>query len=320
MSQGIWAGTGLRFTGYGSYYPRTLINNGDLVDRAGSNVDDTVLGSIAVRSRHVAAEDETIEFMAGRAARSALDQAGREPGEVDLVVLGNWTQRQLVPELAPGVAQLLGATRALAFDVCGACTGFVHGVQIAAAMLATNPAWRVAVVVCSECFSRRVRPGSKGELVVGDAAGAVVLEKGAGAGRGLIDSVLISDPGQAETVTVRPPIGWIKSKPGLVELAIESNAEVSRQLLERNDLKISDVDWFVPHPGTGPIHDGVRARLGLDHDKLITNFEVRANTGSASIPIVLAEQMAGGTFRRGDLVLCPAVGSGWYYGGLLVEL
>lgn len=319
---GIWARAGLGFTGFGHYYPRTLVHNSDLADSiGGSAVDQAVIGSVEVRSRHVAADDETIDFMAARAAAAALERAGRVPGEVDLLVLGNWTERQLVPELAPQVAVRLGAKRALAFDVCGACTGFVHGVQTAAALLAANPSWRVAVVVCSEYFSRRVRPGSKGTLVVGDAAGAAVLEKrGPGAGRGLIDSLLHSAGESAEAVTVRPPLGWIKSKPELVELGIASNTAVAGQLLERNNLKIDQIDWFVPHPGTGPIHAAVRERLGIDPERFVTTFETRANTGCASIPATVSEHLEKGLFRHGDLCLTPAVGSGWFYGGLLFEL
>jgi 3-oxoacyl-[acyl-carrier-protein] synthase-3 len=319
---GIWAGAGLGFTGFGHYYPRDLVYNARLArDAEGGAVDQAVIGSVEVRSRHVAAEDETIDFMAARAAAAALDRAGRAPAEVDLLVLGNWSERQLVPELAPQVALRLGASRALAFDVCGACTGFVHGVQTAAALLAAHPSWRVAVVACSEYFSRRVRPGSKGTLVVGDAAGAAVLEKREpDAGRGLIDSLLCSAGESAEAVTVRPPLGWIKSKPELVELGVASTTAVASRLLERNDLKIDQIDWFVPHPGTSPIHAAVRERLAIAPERFITTFETRANTGSASIPTAVSEYLEKGVFHRGDLCLTPAVGSGWFYGGLLFEL
>jgi 3-oxoacyl-[acyl-carrier-protein] synthase III len=317
---GIWSGAGLSFTGFGHYYPRTQVRNADVGADEGGAVDRAVLGDVRVRTRHVADEDETIDFMAAHAAAAALRQAGREPLEVDLVILSNWSERQLVPETAPQVSLRLGADRALSFDVCGACTGFVHGVQTAAALLAAHRAWRTAVVVCSEYFSRRVRPGSKGELVVGDAAGAVVLEKGDPRGPGLIDSVLFSSGKDAEAVTVRPPQGWIKSRRELVELGVSSNIAVARELLERNDLKIEQIDWFAPHPGTGPIHTALRERLGIEPERFVTNFETRANTGSASIPIVLSEYLEKGVFHRGDLCLTPAVGSGWFYGGLLFEL
>lgn len=316
---GIWVGSGIGFAGFGHYYPRNLVRN-PVEETEGSSVDRQVIGSVDVLSRHVRDEDETVPMMAAEAVHAALRDAGVDASEVDLLVLGNWSERMLVPELAPQVAARVGARGALAFDVCGACTGFVHGTQTAASLLRAHRGWDTAVVVCSENFSRRVRPGSKGELIVGDAAGAVVLRKGAAAAGGLLDSLLLSDGDSCDAVTVLPPRGWVKSKPELVELGIASHVEVCRRLLDRNGLTVDDVAWFVPHPGTAPMHDGVREALGIVPERFVTNFRVRANTGSASVPIVLSEYVHEGTFSAGDLVLASAVGSGWFYGGLLVRL
>jgi 3-oxoacyl-[acyl-carrier-protein] synthase III len=316
---GIWDGSGLGFTGFGHYFPRQQVLTAD-TGRAGNDVDRAVIGAIDVRSRHVHAEDESVEAMAVRAAGEAVERAGIEAEDVDLLILSSWSQRIFVPELGPQVAHGLGARRALAFDVCGACTGFVHGTQLAAALLRTHTAWKNAVVVCSETFSSRVRPGSKGELIVGDAAGAVVLGKGVGAPGGLIDTLMLNDGGASDAVTVLPPRGWVKSKPHLVQLGIDSHVESCTRLLERNALTMRDVDWFVPHPGTGPMHEGIRRALEIPEAKFVTNFEVRANTGSAAIPTVLSEGTGEGRFRPGDLVLASAVGSGWFFGGLLVRL
>lgn len=316
----LWREAGIRITGYGHYYPRTRVVNETGDDPAGNAVDAAVIGGIDVRARHVADEDETPQDMARRAARQALDDAGVEPGAVDLLIVSNWTDRQFVPEFGPVTAHLLGADRALAFDLCGACTGFVHGVQTAAALLAATPHWTTAVVSSVDRFSRRVRPGSKGELIVGDAAGAVVLAKTPGGEPGLLDTLLISDGEASDTVTVLPPQGWIKSKKTLVDVAVASHTEVAERMLARSGVKMADIDWVVPHPGTGPLHAAVRERLGIPEERFVTNFEERANTGSASIPIVLSEMAKDGRLRPGDLVLTPTVGSGWFYGGLLFHV
>ncbi len=313
-----WRGSGLRLAGYGHYYPRTRVEITDEGSHEGNAVDTAVIGTLDVRARHVAEEDETVPFMAVQAAGRALEHAGLDAADTDLLILSNWTDRQFVPEHGPQVAHLLGAGRALAFDVCGACTGFVHGVQTAAALLGARPGWRTAVVVSSEQFSRRVRPGSRGELVVGDAAGAAVLVKGAAGGEdGLWDSLLISDGAARETVTVLPPRGWIKSSRSLVDVAVASHADLADRVLARAGLKMADIDWVVPHPGTGVLHRAVQERLGIPGERFVTNFEERANTGSASIPIVLSEMARDGRMKPGDLLLTPTVGSGWYYGGLL---
>lgn len=326
-----WSGARLRFAGLGHYFPRARRRQDEgpieLGERRYTPEDAAELG---VRGLHVAGEDETLEYMAVRAAAAALRNAGREAGELDLLVLANWTDRQWIPEIAPGVATALGAHGALAFDVCGACTGFVHGVQTAAALLTAHPGWRRAVVVAADRFSHRARPGTRGQLVFGDAAGAVVLEKGApdGLGRpggpgepgGLLDSSLDCDSTRADAVAARPPEGWLRPKPELIELAVSSSLRVADTLLTRNDLKPADIDWLVPHPGNNAIHAGVRAGLDLGPEKFLTNFAERGNTGCASIPIALSEFSGAGVLKRGDLVLSTAVGSGWYYGGLLYRL
>jgi 3-oxoacyl-[acyl-carrier-protein] synthase-3 len=314
---GIWADAQLRVAGLGHYYPRALVRNDPPDGPIGNDVDRLLLGSIGVRTRGVADESETEPVMAVHAATRALADADLAPEQVDLLVLGNWTQRQSIPELAPQVAHRLGATSALAFDVCGACAGFVHGVQTACALLAAHPSWATAVVVCAERFSRRVRPGSAGELVVGDAAGAAVLAKG---GPGLVDSLLASDGGNAETVTAYPPNLWIRSRPELLELAVSSMVDACEELLARNGLTMADIDWVVPHPGTDLVHRRVKERLAIPTERFLTNFETRGNTGAAAIPIVLSEGHEHGRFRPGDLFLTPAVGSGWFRGALLFHL
>src|SRR3954451_8885322 len=118
-SLGLWTNSGLRFGGLGHYYPRDLVKFGDEVSFDGRTWTGEQVAELGVRSLHVAQDDETVEFMAVRAARSALADAGRDAAELDLVVLANWTDRQWIPELAPAVAHGLGADRALAFDVCG---------------------------------------------------------------------------------------------------------------------------------------------------------------------------------------------------------
>jgi 3-oxoacyl-[acyl-carrier-protein] synthase III len=321
-----WTGSGLRFAGLGHYFPRNRRRHDGPVTVGGRTHPAEAAAELGVRSLHVADEDETLEYMAVRAAEAALANAGREAAEADLVVLANWTDRQWIPEIAPGVAHRLGAHGAQAFDVCGACTGFVHGVQIASSMLTAHPGWRRAVVVAADRFSHRARPGTRGQLVFGDAAGAVVLEKGAAntAGgddaSGLLDSVLDCDSTEADTVAARPPDGWLRPRPELIDLAVRSSLKVAQHLLDRNDLKTSDLDWLVPHPGNNAIHAGVRDGLDLPREKFLTNFADRGNTGCASIPIALSEFSADGRLRPGDLVLSTAVGSGWYYGGLLYRL
>ncbi|WP_166350125.1 ketoacyl-ACP synthase III [Phytoactinopolyspora limicola] len=323
---GIWTHSGLRLTGIGHYFPKHVEHNTPAATEGRFNpVDQAVIGRLGVKSRHIANEQETVDYMAVHAAHHALRSAGRAPEDIDLVIVTNWTERQWVPELGPTVASRLGASNALGFDLCGACTGFVHGVQTAAAMLIAMRSWHVAVITCSEQFSRRTRPGSKGELVAGDAAGAVVLERhdlqdaGHGAA-GLIDSLLISDGESAQMIWARKPDGWITSRPEIVERAIDGNVRVVEEMLARNGLTIDDVDWVLPHPATDPIHHAVQEKVGIDQARFVVTIESRANTSSASIPVALSELLLSGRTRPGQLYLTPAIGSGFFEGALLFRL
>lgn len=314
-----WADAGIALTGFGLYYPAEMIANEADSTETGNDIDARVLGNVSVRSRHRSDDTETIPFMAAEAGRQAIKDAGIEPADLDVIVLSNWTTPAYTPDHGPQTAALLGIPETFAFDVAGACVGFLHGVQTAAAYLRAAPETGYALVVCSEQFSRRVRPGSRGELVCSDAAGAVVLTKSADQ-HGLIDIVLHSDGSRADVISARPPKGWVRSQESLPDHAAASLVEACAEVLGHCAVSMEDVDWVVPHPGTDVVHRRVRQELEVPDEKFVVNFARRGNTSSASIPIVLAEEMAAGRFRPGDLVLSPAIGAGWYYGAMLYRL
>ncbi|MBS2964381.1 ketoacyl-ACP synthase III [Actinocrinis puniceicyclus] len=313
-----WRGTGLRFAGTGHYYPRERRDQVHGVALGARSYSAEDVAQLGVRGLHRAAQDEPLEYMAQQAGRAALDDAGCAPAQIDLLILANWTERQWIPELAPQVAALIDAPQALAFDLCGACTGFVHAVQVAASMLAAGRAWRRALVIAADRFSHRARPGTRGQLVFGDAAGAVVLERVEEGQPGLLLSVLHHDAAQADTVAARD--GWLRPKPELIELAVRSSVYAAETLLGAQGLDVDEIDWLIPHPGNNAIHSQVLDRIGLPPGRFLTNFAQRGNTGCASIPIALSEFRANGLLKPGHLVLSTAVGSGWYYGGLLYQL
>lgn len=319
MSKGLWDGSGLTISGLGHYFPRRRVPAPTELPPP-SRLERELLGTeLGVRTRHLAGDEETIPFMAARAAERALRNAGREPGEIDLLVLSTAFGRLWVPELGPQVATAIGADRALGFDVGAGCAGFVNGVQTAASLLVSQ-GWRRALVVTSDQFSRFLKPGSRGHALVGDGAGAAVLERGDPGGLGLRDSVLISYADAADACALRRPQDWFVSSEGTGELAVESTVTAARTLLERNDLKISDVDRVVVHPASRLVLTRVREELGVHPDRYVTNFAHRGHTAAATIPTTLSEHLEDGTLRRGELVLAAAAGVGWYGGALLLHL
>nr|WP_275424778.1 ketoacyl-ACP synthase III [Streptomyces sp. SID13726] len=257
--------------------------------------------------------------MAVEAGRRALEQAGLEAADLDLVVFSSWSQRRYAPEDGPRIALRLGAERALAFDVCAACVGFVHGVQTAAAML-TSQRWRRALVICSDQFSQRLKPGRRGSYVGGDGAGAAVLEVGPPDSSGLRDSVLLSYGEHAGVSKTWGSGDWTVSMPSIADVAAETAGQAVDVVLRRNGMTVADVDRIVPHPGSVRIAERLLERIGADPARVLTNLRTRGQTTSATIPTALSEYVGSGELRKGDVILSPAAGAGWYSGALLYQL
>lgn len=313
-----WQQSGIGLAGVGHYYPPDLLALDTVVTPSGRPLRPESLRRLGVKTLRRSAPEETVVDMAVAAGRHALADAGMPAGEVSLLVLSNSTARWFLPDLAPQVADRLGAHQALSFDVGAACAGFVHAVQTAACHLRSGVAEN-ALVVSAEQFSRLTRPGSPDQLVAGDAAGAVLLATGHSAGIGLLDLFLRSDGTQAAVAACTPPEPWIASQPHLFELAVESQLAVVDELLKRSRLTLDDLDWLIPHPGTSQVHTTIRDQLGIG-DRLLTNFETVGNTVSAPIPSTLSEHYHAGRIRRGHQILACTVGAGWYAGGMVFTL
>ena len=304
----------VRITGFASYLPRVMHSNTTLpaLDEPIAPAD---LDRIGVHRRGWAGDGEGVAEMAASAARRALMRAGIAPADLDLVILANWTQRRYLPEFAPRVKQLLGAHRAFAHELGCACAGFLYGLGTAREFL-RNPRYRYALVVASEQTSRRARPGSRGTLILGDAAGAFVLERTSDGGRGgrLIDYELDCD-GQHAGIMEITEAGWVQThiaQRELCALAASSIREVSGRLLARNRLTLGDVTWVIPHSGTAGVQAAIVRELELPAAQILTNYASVGNVSSASIPVALDHFVAPGTVRPGDVVLSAAVGGGWY--------
>jgi 3-oxoacyl-[acyl-carrier-protein] synthase-3 len=307
-------------TGIGSYLPRLMHTNESLPPLEKPLGQDE-LDKIGVTRRGWAGEGEGIPEMAAQAVTRALSDAKIDAKSIDLIVLANWTQRRFIPEWAPRLQQLVGAPQAFAFDVCTACAGFVYGTAIAHGFL-QNPRFKRAVVVAAETTSRRGRPGSKSTLIFGDAAGAVVLEKGAGRGAQILDYELQTDGSYFDLMSIDEN-GWVKThlpQKELNQLAAKSFTMPSRALLDRAGLTIRDIDWVVPHSGTAGIQATLIRSLEVPAEKVLSNFDVVGNVSSAAIPVALDQFVASGRIQPGQLVLSPTTGTGWYAASLLYRM
>jgi 3-oxoacyl-[acyl-carrier-protein] synthase-3 len=306
----------IAITGIGSYLPRLMHTNETLPPLDGE-VTEEQLARIGVVRRGWAGEGESIPEMAARASERALERADTRAEDLDVIVLANWTQRRYIPEFGPKLQSLLGARKAFAFDVSTACTGFVYGLSIAHGYLQT-PRFSRALVVASETTSQRGRPRSMSSLIFGDGAGAFVLERGGNGGR-LIDYELASDGEQWEIMNVNEE-GWVRThipQRELNQLAARSFADASRKILARNGMSFDDIDWIVPHSGTAGIQATLIKTLEIPPEKVLSNFSTVGNLSSAAIPVALDEYVSAGTIRKGQTILSPTTGTGWFWAALL---
>lgn len=310
----------LSATGMGIYLPKVMHTNATL-PKLDKPITEQQLERIGVTCRGWAGEGEGIAEMGAAAARNALKAAGLQGRDIDLIVLANWTQRRYIPEFAPKLQKLIGAPSAFAFDISGACTGFANGVGIAHHMLSGNR-YKRALVVASETTSQRGRPNSKASLVFGDAAAAWVLELDAGKGTEILDYEMISDGEHHDVMSINEAghvVTHIDQRE-LNALAAQSFTTACQNVLERNRLTIADVDWIVPHSGTAGIQALLVKTLNVPAEKVLSNFSVVGNVSSAAIPVSLDHFVAAGKIKKGDLILSPTTGTGWYYASLLYRL
>ena len=309
-------GHDVRITGFGSYLPARMLDNAALPPFDEPATDEEI-ARIGVFRRGWASDDEGVAEMAAAAGRTALARAGLDAAELDAVVLANWTRRRYLPEYAPRLKLLLGARRAFTYDIGCACAGFLYGVGHAYEFL-RSPRYRSVLVVASETTSRRARPGSKGTLILGDAAGAFVLERhdgdSAAHGGRLVDYELDADGAHGGIMEINDA-GWVQThipQGDLCRLAARSVRDVSARLLERQKLRLSDVTWIIPHSGTAGVQAALVRTLEVPPERVLTNYADVGNVSSASIPVALDHFVGTGKVRPGDVVLSASVGGGWY--------
>jgi 3-oxoacyl-[acyl-carrier-protein] synthase-3 len=299
-------------TGVGSYLPKNLVENADLPP-FDAPISQEEMDRVGVFRRGWADDSEGIAEMAAAAGARALERAGVPADAIDLVILANWTGRRYIPEWSPKLLHLLGAKKAFGWDVCCACAGFLYGLGTAHGFL-QNPRFERALVVAAEYTSRRGRPGSKAKLILGDAAGAFVLERGTkGTGR-LIDFELATH-GEYHDIMSISEEGWVRThieQRELNTLAGNSMCGVAHRLLDRAGVSLDSLTWVVPHSGTAGVQATVARELGVPPEKILTNFASIGNVSSASIPAAIDEFARAGKIRPGDLILSTAVGTGWY--------
>jgi len=315
--------------GCGSYLPERIVTNDDLA-RMVDTSDDWIVERTGIRERRIAAEGEQTSDLAVAAARRALEDAGTDVAEIDLVIVATATPDLTFPATAALVQAELGMERGFAFDLQAVCSGFVYALATADNFIKAGQV-RHALVIGAEIFSRILDWDDRSTCVLfGDGAGAVVLsaEEGAGtpADRGVLGShlhsdgrfkdLLYTDGGTASTGIS----GKVRMRGREVfRHAVGKLSAVIDEALAAAGLTAADLDWVVPHQANRRILDGTARKMGLPPEKVIVTVDLHANTSAASIPLALDAAVHDGRIRRGDLLLLEAMGGGLTWGACLVR-
>jgi 3-oxoacyl-[acyl-carrier-protein] synthase III len=324
---------GSRIAGTGASVPDRVLTNAEL-EQMVSTSDEWIVTRTGISERRIASDDQATSDLAEGAARRALETAGVDPHDLDLILVNTVTPDMFFPSTACVLQERLGASRAAAFDLLAACTGFVYGLSVADAYLRAG-VMRNILVVGADTLSKVVDWSDRGTCVLfGDGAGAVLVQRTT-ADPAILSTHLYSDgskgkqliiPGggsrqpasqkvvDEKLVTIRMPNGN-----EVFKTAVRSMEEAAMAALKANGVEVSDVNLFISHQANARIIYAVAERLDLPRERIFMNIDRYGNTSAASIPIAMDEAVRAGRLKRGDLLLLTAFGGGITWGSALIR-
>jgi 3-oxoacyl-[acyl-carrier-protein] synthase III len=315
--------------GIGHYLPARVVENAEF-EKTLETTDEWIRSRSGIERRHFAADGETTSQMAVAAARAALDMAGLAPDDIDAVIVATSTPDLTFPSCATMVQAGLGMERGFAFDVQAVCAGFVFALANADALIVSGQARRV-LVIGAETFSRIMDWTDRGTCVLfGDGAGALILEAQEGAGnagdRGILATDLNSDGRHRDILYVDGGVSSSQTT-GVLRMegrevfrhAVEKLAETATTALEKAGVGPDEVDWIVPHQANLRIITRTAQKMGMGMDQVVVTVQDHGNTSAASIPLALSVGVARGQIKRGDLLVCEAIGGGLAWGAVVIR-
>jgi 3-oxoacyl-[acyl-carrier-protein] synthase-3 len=319
-----------RITGTGSYLPPNRLTNAqlaaELATRGVETSDEWIVERTGISARHFAAPDVTSSDLGLEAARRAIEAAGLQAADIDLIIVATSTPDMVFPSVACILQHKLGIAGCAAFDLQAVCSGFVYALTVADAMIKSGAASK-ALVVGAEVFSRILDFSDRTTCVLfGDGAGAVVLE--ASETPGILASDLHADGRHVGILCVPGNVsgGQVLGSPLLTmdgkavfKLAVGVLESAARATLAKAELTEADIDWLIPHQANLRIMHSTAKKLKLPLEKLIVTVDQHGNTSAASIPLALDEAVRSGKVQKGDIVMLEGVGGGFTWGAVLLK-
>lgn len=319
-------------TAVGHYVPDKILSNADLEKMIDTN-DEWIRTRTGIRERRILTEGATSD-MGVRAAEAVLKNRGISAEDIDLIVVATISPDMFFPSTACIIQDKLRAKNAWGFDISAACSGFLFALMTGAQFVETGAYKKVLVIGADKMSAITDYTDRNNCILFGDAAAAVLLEPTDDISSGILDSILCCDgsggkflhmkgggslnPASHETVDKRWHYLYQDGK-SVFKVAVMGMADVSAELVKRNNLTGSDVDWLVPHQANLRIIDATADRMGLDKSKVMINIDKYGNTTAATVPLCLSEWWHAGKLKKGQTIVIATFGAGYTWGAALVK-
>ena len=312
--------------GSGGYLPKKILTNYDLSKKI-DTTDEWITSRTGIKERHIADKNQLNSDLAFEAAKRAIKNSKIKASNVDLIIVATSTPDNTFPSTATKVQAKLGIKKGFAFDIRAACTGFIYALSIADNYLSNNQA-TFALVIGSEIFSRILDWKDRSTCVLfGDGAGAIILGKQKKNKKSRIISTELYSDGRFYNllyvdggVSLNQKAGYLKMNGKEVfKHAITKLVKIVKLNLKKNNLKINDIDWIIPHQANKRIMVSTAKKLKIPFNKVLMTIEKHANTSSASIPLTLDFAISKKIIKRNQLILFEAIGGGLTWGCSLLK-
>ena len=321
-----------KITATAKYLPKKTLTNIDL-EKMVDTTNEWILSRTGIEKRHLVEEGEATSDMCKNVAKELLKKSNKSPEEIDLILVATSTPDYPVVSTAALVQDKIGATNAWGYDIVAACTGFVYAMETGAKFVESGK-YKNVIVIGADTMSSIIDYTDRNTCVIfGDGGGGVLLEP-SDDDSGVLDSLLYADGSGYQYLTV--PAGGslnptskatvdkgmhyvFQDGKTVFKFAVKNMAEVSKEILDKNDLTGKDVKLFIPHQANKRIIDAAADRCGLQSEQVLVNINKYGNTTAGTIPIALDDAVEEKMLNKGDILLFAAFGGGFTWGSMLIK-
>lgn len=319
-------------TGVGHYTPEKVLSNLDLEKMVDTN-DEWIRTRTGISERRILEKGATSD-LAVKAFEHLQKSRNVDPKEIDVIILASVTPDMFFPATACLVQDRIGAKNAWGFDVSAACSGFLYALVLGSQFIESGTYSKVLVIGADKMSSIVDYTDRNTCILFGDAGAAVLLEPGTEEGYGILDHKLYADGSGGEALCMKgggslnPPTHETVDKKmhylyqdgkAVFKVAVVGMADVSAEIMKRNNLKSDDISWLVPHQANLRIIDATADRMGLDRSKVMINIDKYGNTTAATIPLCLSEWWQCGKLKKGQNIVLSSFGAGYTWGAVLLK-